>query len=121
MKDITFLAIASKAFNMIQNVTGKIVSASTLLKKRDFMQVGPFLGWLPLEVVKRTFECTTQLAIGSLLWMPFRQHHKLHTPQLNMPRLSKTFATDRLFSLEVGLGGITCAQLFVGTQSKLTK
>eukprot|EP00957_Ditylum_brightwellii_P015586 1175044-Ditylum_brightwellii.AAC.1 len=63
MKAMTFLAIASNTFNAIQNVTGKIVSASTLLKKRDFMQVRPLLGWLPLEVVKRTFECTTQLAM----------------------------------------------------------
>eukprot|EP00957_Ditylum_brightwellii_P118395 9029897-Ditylum_brightwellii.AAC.1 len=63
MKAMTFLAIASNTFNAIQNVTGKIVSASTLLKKRDFTQVRPFLGWLPLEVVKRTFKCTTQLAM----------------------------------------------------------
>eukprot|EP00957_Ditylum_brightwellii_P178299 13579733-Ditylum_brightwellii.AAC.1 len=53
MKAMTFLAIASNTFNAFQNVTGKIVSASTLLKKRDFTQVRPLLGWLPLEVVKR--------------------------------------------------------------------
>eukprot|EP00957_Ditylum_brightwellii_P005992 453688-Ditylum_brightwellii.AAC.1 len=121
MKAITFLAIASKTFNALKNVTGKIVSASTLLNKRDFVQVRPLLGWLPLEVVKWTFECTTQLAMGSLLRMPFRQHHKSCTPQLNVPRLSKIFATDTLFSSEVGLDVITCAQLFVGMQSKLTK
>eukprot|EP00957_Ditylum_brightwellii_P147392 11223810-Ditylum_brightwellii.AAC.1 len=54
-------------------------------------------------------------------YLPFHQHHKSHTLQLNVPRLSETFATDTLFSSEVGLGGITCVQLYVGTQSKLTK
>eukprot|EP00957_Ditylum_brightwellii_P055244 4187325-Ditylum_brightwellii.AAC.1 len=63
MKAMTFLAIASNTFNAIQHVTGKLVSDSTLLKKRDFTHVRPLLGWLPLEVVKRTFEYTTQLAI----------------------------------------------------------
>eukprot|EP00957_Ditylum_brightwellii_P142573 10862035-Ditylum_brightwellii.AAC.1 len=66
------------------------------------------LGWLPLEVVKHTFECTTH-------------YHKSRTPQHNVPRLAETFATDTLFSFEPGLGSITCAQLFVGSKSKLTK
>eukprot|EP00957_Ditylum_brightwellii_P172086 13101088-Ditylum_brightwellii.AAC.1 len=35
--------------------------------------------------------------------------------------LAETFATDTLFSSELGLGGVTCAQLFVETSSKLTK
>eukprot|EP00957_Ditylum_brightwellii_P015994 1204976-Ditylum_brightwellii.AAC.1 len=59
--------------------------------------------------------------MGSMKYLPFRQHNKSRTPQLNIPRLSETFDTDTLFSSEVGLGGIICAQLFVGTQSKLTK
>ena len=40
---------------------------------------------------------------------------------MNVPRLVETFATDTLFSSEVGLGDIRCAQPFVGTNSKLTK
>eukprot|EP00957_Ditylum_brightwellii_P004769 363402-Ditylum_brightwellii.AAC.1 len=59
--------------------------------------------------------------MGFLLSLPFRQHHKSRAPQLNVPCLAETFATDTFFSLEMGLGGITCAQSFVGTQSKLTK
>eukprot|EP00957_Ditylum_brightwellii_P113036 8619420-Ditylum_brightwellii.AAC.1 len=59
--------------------------------------------------------------MGSLIQLPFRQHHKSRTPQLNMPTLAKTLATDTLFSSELGLGEVSCAQLFVGTSSKLTK
>ena len=115
------LKIPPTIYRTQHNIQKKIVSASTLIKKLNYEELRTLLGWLPLEVVKRTFECTTQLAMGSMLHLPFRQHHKYRTPQLNVPRLAETFATDNLFSSEVGLGGITCAQLFVGTQSKLTK
>eukprot|EP00957_Ditylum_brightwellii_P080744 6141195-Ditylum_brightwellii.AAC.1 len=51
----------------------------------------------------------------------YRQHHRSRMSLLNVPRLAETFATDALFLSEPGLGGINCAQLFVGTTSKLTK
>eukprot|EP00957_Ditylum_brightwellii_P130804 9978255-Ditylum_brightwellii.AAC.2 len=34
---------------------------------------------------------------------------------------SKSLCNSNFFSSEPGLGGVTCAQLFVGTSSKLTK
>ena len=79
------------------------------------------LGWFPLETVRRTFNCTTQLAMGSVMRLPFCQHHKSCTPQLNVPRLAETFSKDTMFSSIPGLGGITCAQLFCGRKSKFTK
>eukprot|EP00957_Ditylum_brightwellii_P139241 10612362-Ditylum_brightwellii.AAC.1 len=66
------------------------------------------------------FGCTTQLAMGSLLCLPFCQRYKFRTPQLNVLQLADTFASDT-FASEAGLGGITCAQLYVDTESKLTK
>eukprot|EP00957_Ditylum_brightwellii_P117937 8995851-Ditylum_brightwellii.AAC.1 len=86
----------------------KATSASTATKEQDYEKLRMLLGWLPLEVVKRTLGCTTQLAMGSLIQVPFRQYHKSRKPQLNVPRLAKTFATDTLFSSEPGLGGVTC-------------
>ena len=121
VQTLSWITGGSFLYHTFNNVMEKAVSASSAVKKRDYEKYRPLLGWLPLEVVKRTFDCTTQLAMGSLLRLPFRQHHKSRTPQLNVPRLSETFATDTLFSSETALGGITCAQLFVGTKSKLTK
>ena len=108
-------------YQVCKNIVKKAASASSALQERNYEQLRPYFGWMPLEVIRRTFDCTTQLAMGSLLRLPFRQHHKSRTPQLNVPRLMETFATDTLFSSETGLGGITCAQLFVGTKSKLIK
>eukprot|EP00957_Ditylum_brightwellii_P027190 2055073-Ditylum_brightwellii.AAC.1 len=99
----------------------KATSASTAIKEHDYEKLQMLLGWLPLEIVKRTLDCTAQLAMGSLTHPPLWQHHKSRILQLNVPRLAETFATDALFSLEPGLGGATCAQLFVGTSLKLTK
>ncbi len=61
----------------------------------------PLLGWLPLEVAKWTIGCTIQLAMGFLISIPLRQHHKSRTPQLNVPRLTETFATDILYFLQM--------------------
>ena len=115
------ITIGSALYKLFKNIGETILLAKSKVKPVDYEKMRSLLGWLPLEVVKRTFECTTQLAMGSLLSIPFQQHQKTRTPQLNVPRLVETFATDTLFSSEVGLGGITCAQLFVGTKSKLTK
>ena len=56
-------------------------------------------------MVKKTFDCTTQLAMGSFATLTFRQHFKSRTPQLNVPRIAETFATDTLFAPVYGIGG----------------
>eukprot|EP00957_Ditylum_brightwellii_P004811 367054-Ditylum_brightwellii.AAC.1 len=61
------------------------ISASTAVKEHNYEKLRTLLRWLPLEVVKRTLECTTQLAMGSLIYLTFRQHHKSRAPQLNVP------------------------------------
>ena len=78
------------------------------------------LGWLPLDTIRKTFKATTQLAGTLPLRLPLCRHIKSRFPQLNQRRLAKTFATDTLFSSTPGLGGITCAQLFVGKSSHFT-
>eukprot|EP00957_Ditylum_brightwellii_P053490 4053862-Ditylum_brightwellii.AAC.1 len=58
---VTYLVITT--VNSFQNITEKIVSHTSKPIKKDYESVQPLLGWLPLEVVKRTFACTTQLAM----------------------------------------------------------
>eukprot|EP00957_Ditylum_brightwellii_P014278 1075081-Ditylum_brightwellii.AAC.1 len=67
----------------------KYVLASSELKARDYEELRIYLGWMHLETVKLMFDCTTQLAMGSLLKMPFQQHHKSRTPQFNILRLAE--------------------------------
>eukprot|EP00957_Ditylum_brightwellii_P203612 15335430-Ditylum_brightwellii.AAC.3 len=61
----------------------KAISASTAIKEHDYEKLRTLLEWLPLKVVKQTLGCTIQLAMGFQVYVPFRQHHKSRTPQLN--------------------------------------
>ena len=78
------------------------------------------LGWIPLNVVKKTVEATTQLAKNMRL--PLRNHVKSRYPQLNRNRLRETYSTDTIFSPVPAVHtGETCMQVFYGKSSKFCK
>ena len=83
----------------------------------DWNHVQRCMGWFPQDVLKRTFEATTQLAKISAL--PYRDHFKSRNPQLNRRRLPEPYATDTWFVSEPALNGESCVQLFVGLISFL--
>jgi len=56
----------------------------------------PFLGWKPIEVIKKTFEATTQWATTTFD-PPLKRHFKSRFPMLNKPRLNELFCTDIWF------------------------
>ena len=78
------------------------------------------LGWLPLNVIKKTFLNTTNLA-KKILRLPLRRHFKSRFPQLNRNRLQETYSTDTFFSSVDGIGGVSCTQIFCGEKSLFTK
>ena len=95
-------------------------AAPTVTKEEpDWTWMRECLAWKPLEVVKKTFEHTTQLA-KNVLRLPMRQHFKSRFPGLNRRRLNETYSTDTLFASIPSIGGQTCAQIFVGKQSQFT-
>ena len=49
-----------------------------------------------------------------------KNHVKQRFGGLNRPRIGETVCTDTLFGSTKAFGGITCAQLFVGKESKYT-
>ena len=77
---LSMVTVGTMLFKACKNIMERTLLAKTKLKEHNFKKMRPKLAWLPLEVVKKTFDCTTQLAMGSLLRMPFRQHHKSRTP-----------------------------------------
>jgi hypothetical protein len=83
----------------------------------DYGQLCPHLGWLPIDAIKKTFECTTQLAR-----MPMRtilkKWYKSPNPALNVHPRDEPVATDTIYSNTPAIDcGITSAQLFVGTKT----
>ena len=59
----------------------------------DYKKVQPCLGFAPLEVIKKTFEKTTQFA-RNIVRLPFRTHFKSRFPALNVRRRNEPVATD---------------------------
>jgi len=66
------------------------------MKDVDYEKYLPFLGWKPLEVIKRTFEATTQLAAATFSY-PMKYNYKSQFPIMNCSRLQEMFCTDTWF------------------------
>ena len=76
------------------------------------------LAFLPLETIKHTLNCTTQLAKWHAT-VPMKRHWKARFPFLNIHRLREPVATDTFFANCKSIGGFTCAQVFFGIQSRM--
>jgi hypothetical protein len=87
-------------------------------KEIDPKKVQPFLGYRPLEIVKKTLECTTQLARMQIEF-PLQRHHKARFPWMNVYHLDESVSVDPFFSNCKGIGkGYTGAYLFMGCTSR---
>ena len=109
-----------ESFN-VKSVTDSInapsapVSVNT--KEPDYEKQCPLFAWLPTEVIKRTYELTTQYAripMSTIL----RKRYLSPNPALNVHRRNEPVATDTVFSDTPAFdSGVTSAQFFVGCVS----
>jgi hypothetical protein len=76
----------------------------------------PYLGYRPLEVIRRTIETTTQLG-ATVNYHNLKAHLKSLLPWANRTRLNETVSTDTVFASEKDVTGALCAQVFYGLQS----
>ena len=97
----------------------KYINANkSTIADQDWITMRKRLGWLPTEIIKKTFEVTTQLAKVDIR-LPLRRHFKSRFPQANVNRLHETFSTDTIFASTKAINGESVAQLFVGNKSQL--
>ena len=86
----------------------------------DYEPLRPLFGWLPTDIIKRTFVATTQYAhmpMSSVL----QKHYKSPFPVCNIHRRNESVATDTVYSDTPAIdSGAASAQIFVGTTSLLT-
>ena len=73
-----------------------VVQTAATHKEASSLQ--PYLGWRPLEVIRRTLENTTQLAMQQV-HTPMKRHVQSNAEFLNKPRLHETVETDTMFSI----------------------
>jgi hypothetical protein len=86
------------------------------LKNAEKLQ--PYLGYRPLEIVRRTIENTTQLGATSN-YNNLKAHLKSLMPWANRTRLNKTVSTDKIFASAKDVTGALCAQVFYGMRSHM--
>jgi hypothetical protein len=76
-----------------------------------------FLGWRPVDIIKKTLEHTTQLAKTAITY-PLQRHFKARNPFSNVHRLNEVVSTDPIFancrSIDNSFEG---AQIFFGLKS----
>ena len=88
-------------------------------KNRDWPKLRKYFAWKPWEVIRDTFQVTTQYAVRESR-LPLRRHFRSRFPALNVRRLDEDYATDTIFANTTAHDGSTCAQLFVGRKSMFT-
>src|SRR5688500_13679094 len=89
-------------------------------REPDYEALRPYFGWLPLDVVKKTYKCTTQFARMPMSTV-LKKHYKSPFPANNVHRCNKPIATDAVHLNTPAVDcGHMCAQLFVGTTSLVT-
>ena len=83
----------------------------------DFERYESKFAWLPLDIIKRTFEATTQYyrtPMGTYL----KKRYKSPFPACNVTRRDEPVATDTVYSNTPAIeNGATAAQFFVGTKT----
>jgi hypothetical protein len=88
---------------------------------RDYDALHPRFAWLPTDIIKKTFEVTTQYAqmpLNTILCKCFKSPN----PVVNVRRPDEPVATDTIQSNVPAIdGGEKYAQIFVGTKSLVTE
>ncbi len=87
---------------------------------RDYDALRPCFAWLPTDIIKKTFEVTTQYARMPLNTV-LHKFFKSPNPAVNVRQCYELVATDTIQSNVPAIdGGEKYAQLFVGTKSLIT-
>ena len=87
---------------------------------QDYAALQPLFSWLPVDVIKHTFENTTQMCVMPATTHLFKRY-KTPYPAANLRRRNEDDASDAIYSNTPAIdGGETDGQIFYGTYSHLT-
>jgi hypothetical protein len=87
---------------------------------RDYDALRPRFAWLPTDIIKKTFEVTTQYAQMPLNTI-LRKHFKSPNPAVNVRQHDEPVAMDTIQSNVPAIdGGEKYAQIFISTKSLFT-
>ena len=86
----------------------------------NIQSLQPQLGWLPINVIVKTLEKTTQFYRCGMSTRLLK-HYKSPFPACNVHQRNEPIATDTVYSNTPAINsGCKCAQIFVGTKTMVT-
>ncbi len=89
-------------------------------KPPDYEAVRPLFGWFPADIIKRTFQCTTQYARMPMS-TTLKKTYRTPFPAANVHRRDEDVASDFVYSNTPAVdSGATQASIFVGRRSHVT-
>ena len=88
--------------------------------KVDYDTMQPYFCWLPIGIIKKTFEATTQWAKMPASAHLFKRYSSPHM-FANYYRRNEAVASDTIFADVPAIGsGVTCAQIYYGMNITVT-
>jgi len=100
--------------DMVDDLICSVNCNKVITKEPDFEALCPCFAWAPADIVKHTFEATTQYARNTYN-LPFCKHYCSRFPALSVDCHCEAVATDTIYSDTPAIDdGATCAQVFVG-------
>jgi uncharacterized protein (DUF2147 family) len=108
-----------------RDLAGELVASATEVNEKEkdttfFEEMRKFFLFRPVDVVKATFENTTQFGRLGVSGHSIRQTYKSPFPAVNVFRRNEIVATDTIYADEPALdNGCTAAQVFVGRQTSV--
>ena len=98
-----------------------IASTNIISSQKDYNKLKEYFLNVPIDVIARTFDATTQYAQSGWITGHIENTYKSPFPALSCRRRNEYVATDTVYSdTPVIDNGSTCAQVFVGKQSKFS-
>ena len=102
---------------MVDDLICSINHNKVASKEPDFEALCPCFAWAPPDIVKCTFEATTQYARNTYN-LPFHKHYCLSFPALNVDCHCEAVATNTVYSDTPAIDdGAKCAQIFIGCET----
>ena len=104
-------------YNVIHQAKQFVFSREVSNREPNFAALRPLFGYLPTDVIKKTFQHTTQYARIPMSTV-LKKRYKAANPALNIPQRDEPVATDTVYADTPAVdSGATSAQMFVGLRS----
>ena len=111
--------VHTHSHTIVHELSMDILASLITTVPRNYETMRRYFLNVPLNVVKKTFESTTQYARSGWITQHIYDTHKAPFPALNVRRCNVCVATNTIFAdTPAGCSGVKAVQIFVGVDTK---